>query len=208
MNEEIQDMIYTELFYKYNDEKHKEDVINKIVKQYYIKSMESENFDIFISFIGKLGYNDYKDMMNRIYNAYKIGKNYNNFILLCKLNYKFIKKEENIFFEKYKLISERLEKLNQELKEEKDKNEKYLKEKMDNENLNKDLKKKLQEEQTKNKQLNENYEKILKEQYKYEKLLNGNKNNIEEKKELYEENDEVNNNLILLYLETFINNKL
>ena len=69
MNKEIQDKIYTELYYKYNDEKHKEEIMNKIVKQYYIKNLEYNNFDIFISFIEKLEYDDYKDMMNRINNA-------------------------------------------------------------------------------------------------------------------------------------------
>ena len=112
LNEEIQDRIYTELYYKYNDEKHKEEIINKIVKQYYIKKLESKNFDIFISFIEKLEYDDYKDMMNRINNAYEKREIDDNFILLCMLNYEFIKKEE-----------ENIEKLNQELKKEKDKNE-------------------------------------------------------------------------------------
>ena len=140
-NEEIQDKIYTELYSKYNDEKHKEDVINKIVKKFYIKNLECENFDIFISFIEKLEYNEYKDMMNRINNAYQKSES-NDFILLCKLNYKFIKKEENIFLEKNKTNFKRINILNQQLKKEKNKNEKKKKNKMDIENLNKDLKKK------------------------------------------------------------------
>ena len=204
LNEEIQDKIYTEIYNKYNDEKHKKNVINKFVKKFYIKILKYENFNIFISFIEKLEYNDYIDMMNRINNTYET-ESHNNFILLCKLNYKFIKeKEENIFFENKK-------KLNEELKEEKDNNENSLKEKMDIENLNKVLKKKLQEEQTKNKQLNENYEKIL-QKYKYEKSLNDKKNNIEDKKVLYEDlkkqYDEVNNYLIYYWVEAFINDKL
>ena len=43
LNEDIRDKIYIELYSKYNDEKHKEDIINKEVKKYYIKSLDSGN---------------------------------------------------------------------------------------------------------------------------------------------------------------------
>ena len=115
LDEEIRDKIYIELYSKYNDEKHKEDIINKQVKKYYIKNLESGNMDRFISFIEKLNfYDNYKDIMDQINNTYKISENdfyatkeNKNIILLCKLNdKKLIMKEDNIYFESCKPILE------------------------------------------------------------------------------------------------------
>ena len=115
LDEEIKDKIYIELYSKYNDEKHKEDIINKQVKKYYIKNLESGNMDRFISFIEKLNFDDnYKDIMDQINNTNKISENdfyatkeNKNIILLCKLNdKKLIMKEDNIYFESCKPILE------------------------------------------------------------------------------------------------------
>ena len=115
LNEDIRDKIYIELYSKYNDEKHKEDIINKEVKKYYIKSLDSGNLERFISFVEKLNFDEnYYDIMDRINNTCKISENdfystkkNKNIILLCKLNdKKLIKKEDNIYFENCKPILE------------------------------------------------------------------------------------------------------
>jgi len=115
--EEIRDKIYMELYSKYNDEKHKEDIINKEVKKYYIQSLDSGNLERFISFIEKLNFDEnYNDIMDRINNTCKISENdfyeakeNKNIILLCKLNdKKLIKKEDNIYFDNCKPILENI----------------------------------------------------------------------------------------------------
>ena len=99
-----------ELYSKYNDEKHKEDNINKEIKKYYIKSLDSGNLERFISFVEKLNFDEnYNDIMDRIKNTCKISENEfyakkenKNIILLCKLN----GKNDDRYFENCKPILE------------------------------------------------------------------------------------------------------
>ena len=50
--------------------------INKEVKKYYIKSLDSGNLERFISFVEKLNFDEnYYDIMDRINNTCKISEN-------------------------------------------------------------------------------------------------------------------------------------
>ena len=96
-------MIYLEIYNKYNDKEHK-DIIENVIKDYYIKELKAGELYRFIIFLGKLTQDDYNDVIDRINNTHKISDNdfykdnkNDKIILLCKLN-------ERISFVKIMLI--------------------------------------------------------------------------------------------------------